>query len=110
VVLMRDLTPVVWYVICGESPFSRATEPGEAGIDIPDGVLAWAEDNGLDADDPDVYLLVTPEDEAEVQGELTGQLACLPGSLPAEDVAAIRAVIAQDDAYRAEKTVSDGWE
>lgn len=62
---------LVWSVVRGESPDANAVEPGVAGIDIPDAVLAWAEGHGLDESDPDVYLLVTPEDEAgEVQGEI----------------------------------------
>ncbi|MET9712562.1 hypothetical protein [Nocardiopsis alba] len=62
---------LVWSVVRGESPDANAVEPGVAGIDIPEAISAWAASHGLNEADPDVYLLVTPEDEAgEVQGEI----------------------------------------
>lgn len=84
---------VYWSVVRGESPLSRAVEPAIAGVEIPDGVLTWAENHGLSMDDPDVYILVAPEDEA---GEVIGEIAGMSGTLPSSDVLWIRGAL--DDA------------
>lgn len=82
---------VVWSVVRGESPTARAVEPGLAGVTIPDDVLEWAAGHGLGVDDPDVYLLVTPEDEA---GEVPGEVACTTAQAPDGEVASLRTAIA----------------
>ncbi|MCX4451625.1 hypothetical protein [Streptomyces sp. NBC_01789] len=61
----------VWSVVRGSSPTARAVEPGPAGVDVPDEILAWAGRHGLSDDDPEVYLLVTPRNEA---GEILGEI------------------------------------
>lgn len=80
----------VWSVVRGESPTSRAVEPGVVGITVPDEILTWAEENGMSMDDPDVYLLVTPADEA---GEVIGEIAYRELAMPADDLAAVRAAL-----------------
>lgn len=69
---MSSAASAVWFVIRGESPFTEAIEPGPHFIPVPDEVLAWAEGHGLGDDEPDVYILVAPAEEAEpeVQGEV----------------------------------------
>lgn len=76
-----------WSVVRGESPQARAIEPGPAGIDIPPEILEWAEEHGVGAHDPDVYLLVAPEDEA---GEVAGEIAYMLAPAPAGVVAKAR--------------------
>lgn len=87
---------VVWSVVRGESPDSRAVEPGPYDITIPDEVLAWAEGYGVGTD-TDVYVLVTVADEA---GEVLGEIASMTAQATAEDVAAIRAALAECAAER----------
>jgi ribosomal protein L25 (general stress protein Ctc) len=88
---------VIWSVVRGESPTARAVEPGVAGVDIPDEILAWAAGHGLSMDDPDVYLLVTPADEA---GSIDGEIAYRSGTVPAAVSDAIRAQLAEDEENR----------
>lgn len=85
---------LTWSVVRGESPDSRAVEPGTAGIDIPDAILAWAENHGLDDADPDVYLLVTPEDEA---GEVNGEIAYTTLVASHADALLVRQALAEDE-------------
>lgn len=85
---------VVWSVVRGASHGARAAEPGLAGIDIPDQVLEWGEEYGLNEDDK-VYLLVTPEDEA---GEVDGEIAFMPAQAPASRVKALRALVTEQAA------------
>lgn len=85
-------TPVIWYVMRGESPYSAAADPQVIGVDIPARVLDWAEAHGMTEADPDVYLLVAPADEA---GRLDGEVATRMGVLPPEAVAQIRAEMAE---------------
>ncbi|MEU6071925.1 hypothetical protein ABZ864_47780 [Streptomyces sp. NPDC047082] len=84
---------VVWSVVRGESPGVQAVEPGWAGVGIPDDVLDWGERHGLQDDDPDVYLLVAPGDEAEP--EVLGEVARRRGPLPASDVARVREAVVE---------------
>jgi len=81
---------VVWSVVEGTSPDARAVEPAPAGVDIPADVLEWAEENGVAVDNPDVYVLVTPADEA---GEVDGEIAHRRGEVSDEDMAAIRSAL-----------------
>lgn len=83
--LARD-TEVIWSLMEGECPGARAVEPGPVGIDVPESVLVWAE---AQASLDNVYLLVTPENEA--QADMVNEIAWLRGELPATDVGAIRA-------------------
>lgn len=87
-------TNLVWSIVRGESPESRAVEPGVAGIEIPAEVLSWAEERGLDENDPDVYLLVTPEDEA---GEVQGEIAYTPNPASNEEVALVWAALLEQE-------------
>jgi hypothetical protein len=89
--------PVIWSVVEGVSPGSRAAEPGPAGVGIPDDVLDWAAGHGLALDNPDIYLLVTPGDEA---GEIAGEIAYRAGQLPVADVTAIRESLEQEKTER----------
>jgi hypothetical protein len=92
----RDLLAeelVLWSVTRStQNGLSYAVEPGAEGVSIPDDVLTWAEGHGLSADDPDVYLLVAPLDEA--RGVL-GEIACMWGELPAGEISTIRAALAE---------------
>ena len=81
------------YVMRGESPGARAVEFGAASVDIPDDLLAWAEANGLDHNDTDSYLLVAPADEPAPS---VGVIASREASLPAADVATIRAALDEE--------------
>lgn len=81
---------VVWSVVRGESPGARAVEPGPLSVDVPTEIVHWARVRGLKTSDPDVYLLVTPRDEA---GEIDGEIAFTSGELPESQVAAIRAAL-----------------
>ncbi|WP_062215700.1 hypothetical protein [Streptomyces sp. NBRC 109706] len=80
----------VWSVVRGESPTARAVEPGVAGINVPDEILTWAAKHGLSMDDPDVYLLVTPTEEA---GTVDGEIAYRELAMPAADLATVRAAL-----------------
>jgi|SRR5580693_1549546 hypothetical protein len=87
---------VWWSVVRGPSPAARAVEPGVAAVAIPGDILTWAAGHGLSETDPDVYLLVTPMDEAgRVDGEISGRL----GEIPAGAVAAIRAELAAGELF-----------
>lgn len=68
---MPEQSSAGWLVIRGESPTTRALDPGLHGLDIPHEVLTCADEHGLDSGDPDVYLVVPPAEEAEptVTGE-----------------------------------------
>jgi hypothetical protein len=94
--------PVAWYVMgAGDSgPAGLAVEPGEAGVDIPDDVLEWAEANGVDPDDPDVYMLVTTEANP---GGLSGARGWRDGTVSASDGARIDEARAQDEAWDRER-------
>ncbi|TDC02652.1 hypothetical protein E1091_00175 [Micromonospora fluostatini] len=86
-----DEFAVVWSVVRGDSPTAQAVEPAMAGVEIPRDVLDWAEGHGLSDEDPDVYLLVAPADEA---GEVSGEVAWIKRAASAEDLARIRAELA----------------
>ncbi|MEU9849331.1 hypothetical protein [Streptomyces sp. NPDC047985] len=83
-----------WSVVRGESPDSRAVEPGPAGIDVPNAILAWAEAHGHGPDDVSVYLLVTPTDEA---GEVMGELACTEHPMTDEEMTVLRDALSEQD-------------
>ncbi|ONK09418.1 hypothetical protein [Streptomyces sp. MP131-18] len=80
-------TTAIWSVVRGESPTARAIEPEPHGIAIPDAILDWAEEHGLSISDPDVYLLVTPADEA---GEVAGEIAYREHPMPTADLDTLR--------------------
>lgn len=77
----------MWSVVRGESPTARAVEPGALSITIPDEIMTWAERHGLTPADPDVYLLVTPADEA---GEIAGEVAFRTYPMSPDDLAILR--------------------
>lgn len=83
---------VVWSVVEGTSPGSRAVEPEPHGVTIPEEILEWAAGHGLDVENPDVYLLVTTQDEA---GEVIGEIAYTQASAPTSEAAAIRQALAE---------------
>ncbi len=85
---------VVWYVVRGPSPKAPAVEPGVADVEIPDEVLDWAKENGLDSEDPDVYMLVGLD--SDQRGVITGELACNVGTVSAKEAARITRTLAQD--------------
>lgn len=87
---MTATATATWSLVRGESPAARAVDPGLAGIDVPAGILAWAKESGLSMDDPDVYLLVTPSDEA---GEVPGEIAYRELAMDADDLATVRAAL-----------------
>ena len=87
---------VVWWVVRGESRFSTGVEPGWAGVVVPDDISDWAEQHGLQDSEPDVYLLVAPSDEADV--EVIGEVARQRGPLPTSAVALIREAMAERSA------------
>lgn len=82
---------VVWSVVRGESPAARAVEPGPHDIEVPDEVLAWAEQHGVGTD-TDVYVLVTPQDEV---GQVGGEIASMTAQATAGDVTAMREGLAE---------------
>ncbi|WP_431889521.1 hypothetical protein [Nocardiopsis alba] len=87
-------TNLIWSIVRGESPESRAVEPGVAGIEIPAEVVNWAEERGLNENAPDVYLLVTPEDEA---GEVQGEIAYTPHPASNDEVALVWAALLEQE-------------
>lgn len=96
---MSDNNTAIWSVIRGGSHLDRVADPQAAGVDIPDDILDWAMEHGLSMDDPGVYLVVVPADEA--RGGLTGELTWRERAMPAGDLAALRAALeAEDNASR----------
>jgi hypothetical protein len=92
---------VYWSVMRGESPDSQAVQPEPAGITIPDEILTWATGHGLSVDDPDVYLLIAPQDDAE---DMQGEIAFTEGRLTVEDAAALYMALAEQEQERADRT------
>lgn len=85
--------PVYWSVCSGSSDVRvAAVEPEAAGVGIPEDVAAWAAGHGWGLDDPDVYLLVATEDEA--QADLPGEIAFIAGTVSYAEDQAIRAAVA----------------
>jgi hypothetical protein len=97
---MSRTAPVIWYVVCGASPDSvgLAVDPGPSGVSVPDEILDWATGHGLSLSDPDVYVLVTDE---ENPGPVTGQVASREGTVTADEAASISAARAEEVATRA---------
>ncbi|MDT0418882.1 hypothetical protein RM574_25710 [Streptomyces sp. DSM 41982] len=87
---MSHSDTAVWSVVRGTSPTAHAVEPGPLSIDIPDEIQDWAQEYGLSDDDPEVYLLVTPADEA---AEVTGEIAFRKFPMSADDLATVRAAL-----------------
>ena len=85
-------TTAIWSVVRGGGLGDHAVEPGPCSIEIPDATLDWAEGHGLSADDPDVYLLVTPADEAV---EIGGELAYREYPMPTSDLATLRDALSE---------------
>jgi hypothetical protein len=84
---MSPATAVVWSLVRGETRGHLAV-PGAAGITIPPDVIDWAISHGLDDTDPDVWVGVTPEDEA---GEVVGEIAYRSGTVDGESMSLLRA-------------------
>lgn len=88
--------PVYWSVCSGSGPGGvAAAEPAAAGVAIPQEIQLWAARYGLSADNPDVYLLVATEDEA--QSDVPGEIAFCKGTVTYAEDAAIRAHLAEAD-------------
>lgn len=85
---------LVWSLMCGESPTSHAVEPGIADIEVPDVVLDWAVQHGLDPEDTDMYFLVAPEDEA---GEVLNEIAYTTLAASRKDVDQVREMLRERD-------------
>jgi hypothetical protein len=94
-------TAVFWFVVRGEQPpRGRAVEPGPHGIDIPDDVLEWAEGHGLHEQDPGVYLLVVPADDADTE-DVVGEIAFRRAVMEPRNAELLHGVLARhDDAGR----------
>jgi hypothetical protein len=88
-----------WSLVFGESPRAYAIEPGPLGVDIPQEVLDWADraarsngfESGFSSEEPDLYLLVTPADEAGLVG---GEVAYVTLPMPDGDLALLRRAVA----------------
>ena len=50
-------------IVRGEQPDANGEELGTTGIDVSNKIYNWFEANGVDEDDPDVRVLVTPGTE-----------------------------------------------
>lgn len=85
---------LTWSVVRGESPTAHAVEPGIAGIEVPEAITSWAQEHGLNNNDPDVYLLVTPEDEA---GEVDGEIVFTTLPAPKSDADLIREALPEQE-------------
>jgi hypothetical protein len=90
---------VYWSVMRGQSPDSDAVQPEPAGITIPDDVLTWATGHGLNVDDPDVYLLLAPQDGAT---DMQGEVAFMEGRLSLADAAALHTALTEQAKQRAQ--------
>jgi len=102
--------PVYWSVVEGGWGGANAVEPEPAGVGVPDDVAAWAASHGLHPDNPNVYLLVATEDEA--QNDLPGEIDWMKGTVSYAGDMAIRAALAAADAADAEhrQHLSDTYE
>ncbi|MBV2364245.1 helix-turn-helix domain-containing protein [Streptomonospora nanhaiensis] len=94
-----DHEDVFWSVVEGTGPASRAVDPEPAGITIPTEVLSWAEGHGFSTDNPDVYLLVATEDDAE---DIDGEIDWMKTRVRTAEANKIRAALAARDAERGE--------
>ncbi|MGW6912615.1 hypothetical protein ACWGB8_02135 [Kitasatospora sp. NPDC054939] len=83
-----------WSVVSGPSPDAHAVEPAPHGITIPETILDWASTHGLDIDDPDIYLLVTPQDEEDT---VDGEIAYLHHPMEEDDMIRLREALAPDE-------------
>lgn len=101
--LLKQDKAVYWSVMRGESPDSDAVQPEPAGITVPEAVLEWAAGHGLSVDDPDVYLLVAPQEGAQ---SLTGEIDFMEGTLSDQEAVALRAALDAQDAERAERNTT----
>jgi hypothetical protein len=89
----------VWSLVCGPSPRAYAIEPGPLGISIPQEIIDWADQaarghgyvGGFSPDESDLYLLVTPADEA---GEVGGELDFTTLPMPEGDLTLLRRAVA----------------
>lgn len=98
--LLAQDKAVYWSVMRGTSPDSYAVQPEPAGITVPQEVLDFAAGHGLGEDDPDVYLLVAPQEGAE---SLDGEIAFMEGTLSDLEAVALRAALDAQEAERAEQ-------
>lgn len=96
----EEFRDVYWSVMRGTSPDSDAVQPEPAGITVPDDVLEWASGHGLADDDPDVYLVVAPQEGAT---DMQGEIAFTEGRLSMVDGAALHKALAEQAAERAER-------
>lgn len=87
--------PVYWSLCSGTftaDAGSAVVQPEAAGVDVPAGVLAWAESHGLAEDNPDLYLVVATEDTAQV--DVPGEVEWIKGTVTYAEDKAIRAAVA----------------
>lgn len=95
------MSTVTWYLVGSPNPYAQAVEAEPNGITVPDDVIDWATGHGLSMDDPDVYLLVAPCEEAFT--EVIGLIATTDGEVSDEDGARLVKAIADLEAERAER-------
>ncbi|MBM9510058.1 hypothetical protein [Actinacidiphila acididurans] len=93
--MLRQDKEVYWSVMRGPSPDAYAVQPEPAGIAIPETVLEWATGHGLSMDDPDVYLVVAPQEGAT---DMDGEIDCMEGELTDTEAVAMRTALDAKDA------------
>ena len=101
--LREQYSEVYWSVMNGPSPDSEAVQPEPAGITVPAAVLEWAAGHGLDVDNPDVYLLVAPQKDAE---SMDGEVAFMEGRLSDQEAVALAAALTVQADQRAERSAT----
>lgn len=77
---------VYWSVVRGETN-GRLVDVGQAGVTVPAEILAWAESHGLHIDDPNVWIGVTPVNEA---GDVPNEISYCKGTVNDETLRLIR--------------------
>lgn len=97
--LEQDKT-VYWSLMGGQAPGVAAVRPETAGITIPAEVIDWASAQGFGPDQPDLYLLLAVQEEAE---EMVQEIDFMAGRLSDTDAALLRTALIAQAAERAEQ-------
>lgn len=84
----------VWSVVRGDVHTPDAIHPAPAGLEVPDEVVFWAMDEGLDVNDADMALLVTLSDRAK---PIPGEVASLEWPATRAEADIIAAALAAAD-------------
>lgn len=87
---------LVWIAVQGESPQTRAFEPGAIGADVPEYILAWAQarEEAFERGDTDFHLLVTDAEE-EPNAPVQGEVARVTAPATAEQMYPVRKELAR---------------